>query len=109
EFAEARKCNRARVLPGARRKIGAEPSQIFFDFAAYSLRSSGAHHRRSHIGKAGRNIGDGGVAGAETKIAVETRDGMRFDENNFEAVCEFRFDARRPIYGTLRGKRGHGT
>src|SRR5437773_3359877 len=38
---------------------------------------------------------------------MEARDGMRFHDDDFEAVREFRFHALGPIYGAFSGKCGN--
>src|SRR5262249_32063925 len=88
EFAEAGERNRAGVLPGAGRKIGTEPAQIFLDLAAGALCSSGANHGRSHVRKPWSKLRNGSISATEVKAAVESRNRMRLDEDNFEAVCQ---------------------
>src|SRR5438128_3627483 len=49
EFAQARERDRAGVLPGAGRKVGAEPPQIFLELAANAICRSRAHYRRGDV------------------------------------------------------------
>ena len=71
KFRQAAKRNIARVRTRVRRKIGADASQVFFDFAAVALGRRRTDDFGSQPGKAGSLRRHDGIAAAEIKLARE--------------------------------------
>ena len=107
KFAEAGEADGAGVLSGAAAEIGAQTAQVFFNLAAGALRGAGAHERGGHFGEAGGAVGDLRVAGAEIEFTMKFGNGVRFGENDFEAVGEARAGAPGPGDRALRSERGN--
>jgi hypothetical protein len=103
--AEAGKGNGAGILAGADGKIGAEAAQALFDFATRAFGRAGANHGGGHLSERDSAIGGSGIAGAKEEFAVKLGNGVRFDEDKFEAVGELAFAAMRPTDFALRSQR----
>jgi hypothetical protein len=108
EFAEAGEADGAGVLSGAAAEVGAEAAEVLFDLATGAFGGTSAHERGGHFSKTRRAIGNERIAGPEIEFPVKFGNGMRFGENDFEAVGEARASGFGPGDGALGGERGDG-
>ena len=108
EFGEAGKGNGAGVRAGAGAEVRAHAAQIFLDLAAGALGRARADDRSRDSARPGVFERGDGVAAAEIEDAGEFRDGVRFDQNHFEAVGKLVARAGRPDDGALGAERGNG-
>ena len=109
EFGEAGKGDGAGVRAGAGAEVGAHAPQILLDLAAGALGRAGADDGGGDLREARRLECGDGVAAAEIEDAGEFRNGVRFDQHDFEAVRELVTRAGRPDDGAFGAERGNGS
>ena len=107
EFGEAVEGDGAGVRAGAGAQVGAHAPQIFFDLPAGARFGAGANDGRGDFREARRFRGDRGVAAAEIEFAGEFGNGVRFDQDDFEAIGQLAAGARRPDDRALGTERGN--
>src|SRR5579862_650323 len=108
EFSEAADGNGAVVRTGACAGIRAHATEILFNLAARACCGAGANHPGGEVRDARRSVRGGRVAAANEKLGRNFREGVRFGEDDFQAIRQRDRRALRPGDRTFRPQRWRG-